>query len=171
MKLIPYEGVLPRLHPTVFVAEGARIVGDVEIGEESSVWFNAVIRGDIQPIRIGRRTSVQDGCVLHVRKGLSVVVGDDVTFGHGVQAHGCTIGDLCLLGIGCVVLDGATVGRGSVIAAGAVVPPGMAVPPRSLVMGVPGKVVKELGPEAEEENRRVAANYVGYTKGYRRGEG
>lgn len=170
MKLIPYGGVSPRIHPTVFVAEGARIVGDVEIGEQSSVWFNAVIRGDIYPIRIGKRTSIQDGCVLHVRKGLSVIVGDDVTFGHGVQAHGCTIEDLCLLGIGCVVLDGATVGRGSVIAAGAVVPPGMAVPPHSLVMGVPGKVVKDLGPGSGEDNRQVAENYVGYTKGYLRGE-
>lgn len=147
------------------------IVGDVEIGERSSVWFNAVIRGDIQSIRIGKRTSVQDGCVLHVRKGMSVVVGDDVTFGHGVMAHGCTIGDLCLLGIGCVVLDGATVGRGSVIAAGAVVPPGMTVPPCSLVVGVPGKVMRDLGPEAEDENRRVADHYVGYAKGYLRGEG
>ena len=170
MKLIPYDGVSPRIHPTVFVADGAKIVGNVEIGEQSSVWFNAVIRGDIYPIRIGKRTSIQDGCVLHVRKGLSVIVGDDVTCGHGVQAHGCTIEDLCLLGIGCVVLDGATVGRGSVIAAGAVVPPGMSVPPHSLVMGVPGKVVKDLGPGSEEDNRRVAENYVGYAKGYLREE-
>ncbi len=168
MNLIQYKGVSPRVHPTVFVADGARIVGDVEIGELSSVWFNAVIRGDIFPIRIGRRTSIQDGCVLHVRVGASVIVGDDVTFGHGVMAHGCTIGDLCLLGIGCVILDGATVGRGSVIAAGAVVPPEMIVPPHSLVMGVPGRVVRDLGPGSEEENRAVAEHYVGYAKNYLR---
>ncbi len=171
MTSIPFNGVSPRIHPTVFVADGAKIVGDVEIGERSSVWFNAVIRGDIFPIRIGKRTSVQDGCVLHVRKGLSVIVGDDVTFGHGVMAHGCTIGDLCLLGIGCVILDGATVGRGSVIAAGAVVPPGMDVPPHSLVMGVPGKVVKDLGPGSAEDNRTIADHYVGYAKDYLRREG
>lgn len=169
--LVPYKGFSPRLHPTVFVADGARIVGDVEIGERSSVWFNAVVRGDIFPIRIGRRTNIQDGCVLHVRAGFPVTVGDEVTFGHGVMAHGCAIGDLCLLGIGCVVLDGAEIGRGSVIAAGVVVPPGMVVPPHSLVMGAPGKVVRNLGPGSAEENRVYADNYVGYAENYpRRGE-
>jgi len=168
---IPYNGVFPRVHPTVFVAEGAKIVGDVEIGEQSSVWFNAVVRGDIFPVRIGRRTNVQDGCVLHVKVGLPVTVGDEVTFGHGVMAHGCAIGDLCLLGIGCVILDGATIGRGSVIAAGAVVPPGMDVPPHSLVMGVPGKVVKDLGPGSGEDNRVFSDHYVEYAKNYlRQGE-
>ncbi len=109
---IAHKGIAPRLHPSVFVAEGARIIGDVEIGEDSSVWFNAVIRGDILPIRIGRRTNVQDGCILHTKEGFPLAVGDEVTFGHGVTAHGCTIGDLCLLGIGCVVLDGAVIGTG-----------------------------------------------------------
>jgi len=116
---IGHKGITPRLHPSVFVAEGARIIGDVEIGEDSSVWFNAVIRGDILPIRIGRRTNVQDGCILHTKEGFPLAVGNEVTFGHGVTAHGCTIGDLCLLGIGCVVLDGAVVGKGSVIGSGA----------------------------------------------------
>ena len=165
---IPYKGIWPRLHPTVFVAEGAMIVGDVEIGEQSSVWFNAVVRGDIFPVRIGKRTNIQDGCVLHVRVGMPVTVGNEVTFGHGVMAHGCEIGDLCLLGIGCVILDGANIGRGSVIAAGAVVPPGMIVPPHSLVMGVPGKVVKDLGPGSEEKNRVSSDNYVGYVENFLR---
>jgi carbonic anhydrase/acetyltransferase-like protein (isoleucine patch superfamily) len=142
------------------------IVGDVEIGEQSSVWFSAVVRGDIFPIRIGRRTNIQDTSVLHVKTGLPVTVGDEVTFGHGVMAHGCQIGDLCLLGIGCVILDRAKIGRGSVIAAGAVVPPGMIVPPHSLVMGVPGRVVKELGTGSEEENRVISDNYVGYAENY-----
>jgi carbonic anhydrase/acetyltransferase-like protein (isoleucine patch superfamily) len=168
---IPYNGVFPRVHPTVFVADGARIVGDVEIGEQSSVWFNAVVRGDIFPVRIGRRTSIQDGCVLHVKVGLPVTVGDEVTFGHGVMAHGCEIGDLCLLGIGCVILDRARIGRGSVIAAGALVPPGMVVPPHSLVMGVPGKVVKELGPGSADDNRVFSDHYVEYAENYlRQGE-
>ena len=165
---ISYKGAWPRLHPTVFVAEGAMVVGDVEIGEQSSVWFNAVVRGDIFPIKIGKRTNIQDGSVLHVKVGLPVTVGDEVTFGHGVMAHGCEIGDLCLLGIGCVILDGARIGRGSVIAAGAVVPPGMIVAPHSLVMGVPGKVVRELGPDSEKENRVYSDNYVRYAENYMR---
>jgi carbonic anhydrase/acetyltransferase-like protein (isoleucine patch superfamily) len=150
----------------VFVAEGARIIGDVEIGEDSSVWFNAVIRGDILPIRIGRRTNVQDGCILHTKEGFPLAVGNEVTFGHGVTAHGCTIGDLCLLGIGCVVLDGAVLGRASVIGSGAVVLPGMIVPPHSLVLGVPGKIVKDLGPGSADRNRVFSDNYVGYALSY-----
>ncbi len=164
---IPYDGVSPRLHPSVFVAAGAKIVGDVEIGESSSVWFNAVVRGDIVPVRIGRRTNVQDGSVLHGKEGFPVTVGDEVTFGHGVMAHGCTIGDLCLLGIGCVLLDGAEIGRGSVIGGGAVVPPGTIVPPHSLVVGVPGKVVKDLGPGSAERNRDFSDGYVEYALRYR----
>ncbi|MGE5284138.1 MAG: gamma carbonic anhydrase family protein [Actinomycetota bacterium] len=163
---IAHRGIVPRLHPSVFVAAGARIVGDVEIGEDSSVWFNAVIRGDILPIRIGRRTNVQDGCILHTKEGFSLTVGSEVTFGHGVTAHGCAIGDLCLLGIGCVVLDGAVVGRGSVIGSGAVVPPGTIVPPHALVMGVPGRVVKDLGPGSEERNRVLSDSYVRYALSY-----
>jgi carbonic anhydrase/acetyltransferase-like protein (isoleucine patch superfamily) len=150
----------------VYVAEGARIVGDVEIGEFSSVWFNTVIRGDILPIRIGRRTNVQDGCVLHTRDGFPLTLGDEVTVGHGVTVHGCTVGDLCLLGIGCVVLDGAVIGRGSVIGSGAVVPPGTVVPPHSLVMGVPGRVAKDLGPGSGEKNRAFSDSYVRYARSY-----
>jgi carbonic anhydrase/acetyltransferase-like protein (isoleucine patch superfamily) len=164
--LLPYRGIAPRLHPTVFVAEGARIVGEVEIGESSSVWFNTVIRGDILPVRIGRRTNIQDGCILHTREGFPLTVGDEVTFGHGVKAHGCAISDLCLLGIGCVVLDGAQIGRGSVIGSGAVVPPGTVVPPNSLVMGVPGRIVKDLGPGSGERNRVFSDHYVGYALSY-----
>jgi carbonic anhydrase/acetyltransferase-like protein (isoleucine patch superfamily) len=164
--LLPHRGIHPRLHPSVFVAGGARVIGDVEIGESSSVWFNAVIRGDILPIRIGRRTNVQDGCVLHTRDGFPLSVGDEVTIGHGATAHGCTIGDLCLLGIGCVVLDGSVIGRGSVIGSGAVVPPGTIVPPHSLVMGVPGRVVKDLGAESTDRNRAFSDRYVGYALSY-----
>jgi len=164
--LLPHKGVSPRLHTSVFVAEGARIIGDVEIGESASVWFNAVIRGDILPIRIGRRTNVQDGCILHTKDGFPLTVGDEVTFGHAAVAHGCTVGDLCLLGIGCVVLDGAVIGRGSVIGSGAVVPPGTVVPAHSLVMGVPGKVVKDLGPDSGERNRAFSDSYVRYALSY-----
>lgn len=165
---IPYRGVLPACHPTVFLADGARVVGDVEIGEGSSVWFNAVVRGDVNRVRIGKRTNVQDSCTLHVTSENPLVVGDDVTFGHGANVHGCTIEDLVLVGIGSIVLDGAVIGRGSVIGAGAVVAPGTAVPPGSLVLGVPGKVVRTL-PGAPDANRLTAAHYVEYARTYREG--
>lgn len=167
--IMPFKGISPACHPSVFVADGAVVIGDVEIGEESSVWFNTVIRGDIQRIRIGKRTNVQDNCTLHVTMADPVVVGDSVTFGHGVVAHGCTIEDFCLIGIGSVVLDGAVIGKGSVIAAGAVVSPRTIVPPHSLVMGVPGKVVKTLAPESAVANRLVADHYVEYAQSYRKG--
>ncbi len=155
----------------MYVAAGARIIGDVEIGQDSSVWFNTVIRGDILPIRIGRRTNIQDGCILHTKDGFPLSVGDEVTFGHGVAAHGCAIGDLCLLGIGCVVLDGAVIGKGSVIGSGAVIPPDTIIPPHSLVMGVPGKVVKDLGAGSAEKNRVFSDSYVRYALSYlERGE-
>lgn len=167
--ILPYRGCVPACHPTVFVAEGARVIGDVEIGEDSSVWFNTVIRGDINRIRIGKRTNVQDNCTLHVTSAHAATVGDSVTFGHGVVAHGCTIEDFCLIGIGSVVLDGAVIGRGSVIGAGSVVPPGMIVPPHALVLGVPGKVMKILAPESAVANRITADHYVQYAHSYRNG--
>lgn len=165
--LIGYRGIVPRCHESVFVASGAMVIGDVEIGEESSVWFHSVIRGDIHRIRIGRRTNVQDHCTLHVTARDPLAVGDEVTFGHRAVVHGCTVEDLCLIGIGAVVLDGAIIGKGSVIGAGAVVPPGTVVPQHSLVLGVPGKVVKDLGPGAADANRITAANYVKLAREYR----
>ena len=165
--LLTHKGIAPHLHPSVFVAEGARIIGDVEIGEDSSIWFNTVVRGDIREIRIGRGSNIQDNCTVHVTSADPVLIGDDVTIGHGVTVHGCTIEDLCLIGIGSIVLDGAVVGRGSVIGAGAVVAPRMVVPPGSLVLGVPGKVVKNLGPGSVDANRTVAAHYIEYARSYR----
>ncbi len=167
--LMPYKGIVPACHPSVFVAEGAKVIGDVEIGEDSSVWFNTIIRGDINRVRIGKRTNVQDNCTLHVTHNNELAVGDSVTFGHGAVAHGCTIEDFCLIGIAAVVLDGAVIGTGSVIGAGAVVSPRTIVPPHSLVMGVPGKVVKTLAPESAVANRIVADCYVEYAQTYRMG--
>lgn len=166
--LIPFGGIAPKCHDSVFVAEGAMVIGNVEIGEESSVWFHTVIRGDIHHIRIGRRTNVQDHCTLHVTRNDPLAVGNDVTIGHGAVVHGCTVEDLCLIGIGTAVLDGAVVGRGSVIGAGTVVPPGTTVPPHSLVLGVPGKVVRDLGPDSVDGNRLVASNYVELARVYRK---
>lgn len=165
--LTTYGGVSPRCHASVFVARGAMVIGDVEIGEDSSVWFNTVVRGDIAPIRIGRGSNIQDNCTVHVTSRDPVVIGNDVTIGHGVTVHGCTIGDLCLIGIGAVVLDGAVIGRGSVIGAGAVVAPKTVVPPGSLVLGVPGKVTKTLGEGAADANRATAAHYIEYARSYR----
>ncbi len=166
--LIGFRGIVPTCHESVFVAEGAMVIGDVEIGEESSVWFHTVIRGDIHRIRVGRRTNVQDHCTLHVTARDPLAVGNEVTLGHRAVVHGCTVEDLCLIGIGAVVLDGAVIGRGSVVGAGAVVPPGTVVPPHSLVLGVPGKVVRTLGPGAEDGNRITAANYVALARAYRK---
>ena len=165
--LMRYGGVSPRLPASVYIADGAVVIGDVEIGEDSSIWFNTVVRGDVASIRIGRGSNIQDNCTVHVTSRDPVVIGDDVTIGHGVTVHGCTIEDLCLIGIGSIVLDGAVIGRGSVIGAGAVVPPKSVVPPGSLVLGVPGKVTKSLGEGAADANRATAAHYVAYARSYR----
>jgi len=143
--IIAYRGRSPRLDPAAFVEETALVIGDVEMGAESSAWFHAVIRGDVNFIRIGERTNIQDGCVVHVTLDKwPTIIGSDTTVGHRAVLHGCRVGDRCLVGMGAIVLDGALVGDYSLIGAGALVPPGMKVPPRSLVVGVPGKVVREL---------------------------
>lgn len=167
---LAYRGVRPDIHPTVYIADGAMVIGDVAIGEESSVWFNSVVRGDVNRIRIGRRTNVQDNCTLHVTAQNPLIIGDEVTFGHGANVHGCTIEDLALVGIGSIVLDGAVIGRGSVVGAGAVVAPGTVVPPGSLVLGVPARVVRTLPESALQGNRFTAAHYVEYARTYLKGE-
>lgn len=144
----------------VYLAAGARIVGDVTIGEQSSVWFNAVLRGDAEAIRIGRRTNIQDNCVLHADPGFPCTLGDGVTVGHGAVVHGATVGDNVVVGMHAVVMNGAQVGENSIIAVGAVVTEGTAIPPGSLVMGMPGKVKRPLAPEEIERNRASAAHYV-----------
>lgn len=143
-----------------FIAAGAQIIGSVEIGELSSVWYNAVIRGDINYIKIGKETNVQDNCVMHVTHELPVIVGDRVTIGHGAVVHGCVIEDDCLIGMGAVILDGAHVGAGSVIAAGAVIRERMEIPPRSLVMGVPGQIKRTLDESTIEMIREAGRHYV-----------
>jgi carbonic anhydrase/acetyltransferase-like protein (isoleucine patch superfamily) len=163
----PFGGRTPVLHASAFVADGAVVLGDVEIGEHSSIWFGTVVRGDVNSIRIGARTNIQDLSVLHVTsKTHPTVVGDEVTVGHRVVLHGCTVKDRCLIGIGSVVMDGAVVGPESVVGAGALVPPGMVVPPRTLVMGAPAKVKRELTAEEVDALRRSADNYVDYAARY-----
>jgi carbonic anhydrase/acetyltransferase-like protein (isoleucine patch superfamily) len=164
----PWSGKAPRLAEGVWVADGAVVVGDVEIGPDSSLWFGAIVRGDVNSIRIGARTNVQDYAVLHVTgRTHPTAVGDDVTLGHRVTLHGCTVRDRCLIGIGAVVMDGAVVGEDAMVGAGSLVPPGMVVPPRMLAVGSPAKVRRELTAEEVDFFRKSAANYVGYARQYR----
>ncbi len=164
----PFRGVRPTIASTAYVDESAQVIGDVVIGDESSVWMNAVVRGDVNSIRIGRRTNIQDGTIVHVMREPShpTVVGDEVTVGHGVILHGCTVADRCLIGMGAVLLNGSSVGADSIVAAGTLLTEGVVVPPRSLVMGSPGKVRRALTDDEVAFIRDSAANYVGYRLDY-----
>lgn len=166
----PHHGVSPRIHASCYIDESAQVIGDVEIGENSSVWMNAVIRGDVFAIRIGKNSNVQDCSVLHgMRYKHGVVLGDWVTVGHSVTLHGCTVGNNCLIGMGSVILNDAKIGEGSIIAAGTVVPEGTVIEPYSLWMGVPGKFRKRIDDEASQQMIRMyAQNYVDYTQEYRK---
>ena len=168
--ILPFQGTRPKMGTGVWIAPTATVIGDVELGEDVSVWFGSVIRGDVFPIRVGRGTNIQDNCVLHVTEQNPTVLADDVTVGNSVTLHGCSIDRLCLVGIGAIVLNGAVVGQESIIAAGALVPEGMQVPPRSLVMGMPAKVRREITDEEREGLRRYAENYVRYKDEYRAAE-
>jgi gamma-carbonic anhydrase len=168
----PYDGRAPRLHPSVYVAETGVVIGDVEIGEGSSVWFGAIVRGDVHHVRVGARTNLQDQTVVHVTGGKHpTVIGDDVTVGHRVVLHGCTVHDRCLVGIGAIVLDGAVLEPESMVGAGALVPPGMVVPSGTLVLGSPAKVKRKLTAEELAFFRTSADRYAGYAARYRGGEG
>jgi carbonic anhydrase/acetyltransferase-like protein (isoleucine patch superfamily) len=164
----PFRGVRPTIASSAYVDESAQVIGDVVIGDESSVWMNAVVRGDVNTIRIGRRTNIQDGTIVHVMREPShpTVVGDEVTVGHGVILHGCTVADRCLIGMGAILLNGSSVGADCIVAAGTLLTEGAAVPPRSLVMGSPGKVRRALSDGEVAFIRDSAAHYVGYRLDY-----
>jgi carbonic anhydrase/acetyltransferase-like protein (isoleucine patch superfamily) len=164
----PFRGQRPQIHPTAFVEESAQIVGDVTLGANSSVWFGAVVRGDVFHIRIGDRTNVQDGTVIHVSNGThATILEDEVTVGHNVTLHGCHVERGCLIGIGSIVLDGCRVGEKSLVAAGALLSPGTVIPPRSLVMGFPARVKRQLTDAEVADLERFWQNYVEYTRAYR----
>jgi carbonic anhydrase/acetyltransferase-like protein (isoleucine patch superfamily) len=164
-KLFPYLDLFPRIHSSVFLAEGVKIIGDVEIGEDSSVWYNTVIRGDVHYVKIGKMTNIQDCSMLHVTNGkYPLNIGDKVTIGHSVKLHGCTLQNLCLIGIGAIVLDGAVVEEKSMVAAGSVVKPNFIVPSGKLVAGVPAKVVRELTQQELDEFEKSALRYKKYTQ-------
>ncbi|AEI67307.1 gamma carbonic anhydrase family protein [Corallococcus macrosporus] len=159
MPLRPFRGVSPRVHAGCFVDDSAQLVGDIEVGEDSSVWFNCVLRGDVNPIRIGKRTNVQDLSLVHVTSGRSATtVGDDVTVGHHVILHGCTIGNRVLVGMGATIMDDAEVGDDCIIGAGALLTPGTKIPPGSLVVGSPGRVKRPIT-EAEREFLLMSAQH------------
>jgi len=162
-----YGGQAPQVHPSAFIAPTACLIGAVIVEKDASIWFHTVARGDINTIRIGRETNIQDGCMLHVTQHLALTVGDRVTVGHGAILHGCTIESDCLIAMGAIILDGARVGAHSIIAAGSTIAPGSLIPPGSLVMGVPGKVVREATAKDREMIERGAANYVGYKEHYK----
>ena len=163
-----YRGVVPKIAASAYIDQSAQVIGDVVVGDRSSIWPNVTVRGDVNWIRIGEETSIQDNSVLHCDAGVfPLQIGSRVTVGHLAMLHGCTVEDECLIGIGAIILNGAKIGSGSVIAAGAVVPEGMQVPPHSLVMGVPAKVKRPVTPEEQERFRQNAKRYVEATAIYR----
>lgn len=166
--ILKHKGFTPQLAPSVFLAPSACVIGDVQIGEESSLWFNVVVRGDVNFIRIGERTNIQDGSIIHVtRETHPTLVGNDVSVGHSVTLHGCTVHDKCLIGIGAVILDGAEIGASSLVAAGTLVAPGTKIPPQSLVMGRPGQVKRELTKEECRNIFSISERYIEYQEDYR----
>lgn len=168
MTVRAFGGVHPKIDPTAFIEPSAQIIGDVEIGEQSSVWFNSVIRGDVNPIRIGRRTNIQDLSMVHVTKDRTQTkLGDDVTVGHHVVLHGCRIGNRVLVGMGAILMDEVEVGDDCIVAAGALLTPGTQVPPGSLVVGSPARVKRPLTDEERAFLVTSSANYVGYAEAHR----
>lgn len=164
----PFEGQAPRLGAGVYLAATATVIGDVAIGEASSVWNGAVVRGDVGAIRIGQRTNVQDLTMIHVTGGKAdTAIGDEVTIGHRVVIHGCRIDDGCLIGIGAILLDHCVIGEGSLVGAGALVTPGTKIPPRSLVLGAPARVVRPLRDDEARAGIEGAARYVELARRYR----
>lgn len=163
----PYRGRWPDIHPTAFVDQSAQVIGDVVVGETSSVWMNVVVRGDVHQIRVGRRSNIQDGTVVHVMRDTHpTTIGDEVTIGHGALIHGCTIEPRCLIGMGAIILNGAVIGSDSIVAAGTLVTEGFVVPPRSLVMGSPGKVRRSLTNDEVTSILDYAERYVTYRLDY-----
>jgi len=162
-----FKSVLPTIDSSAFIDASAQIIGNVHVGPESSVWMNVVIRGDVNRIRIGARTNIQDLTLVHVMRDTHpTTIGDNVTVGHSAVVHGCTIEDRCLIGMGAILLNGCRIGTGSIVAAGALVPEGMVVPPGSMVMGMPARVKRPLTAEEDASIKWYADNYVRYRLDY-----
>ena len=158
--LIAYQKISPRIHASAFIAEGAMIIGDVTIGEKSSIWFNCVLRGDVDRIEVGARTNIQDGAVVHMDKNYPAIIGDDVTIGHGAIIHGCTIEDGAMISMGAIILTGAKIGARGIVGAGAVVREGQEIPAESLVVGIPARIRRDVTAEELERMRHGKDDYV-----------
>jgi len=173
--IVPYKDTSPAIAESAWIAPGATVIGDVEIGKESSVWFGCVVRGDVHRIRIGDRTNIQDLSMIHVTHyknpdrsdGHPTIIGDDVTIGHRVMLHGCTIEDACLIGMSATILDGAVIGRESIVGAGALVTGGKVFPPRSLILGAPAKAIRTLSDDEVTELYASAKRYVEFMREYK----
>jgi carbonic anhydrase/acetyltransferase-like protein (isoleucine patch superfamily) len=168
----PFKGIQPKIAEGVFIADTARVIGDVEIAADASVWFGSVLRGDVGAIRIGARSNIQDLSMLHMSLGISTtVIGEEVTVGHGVIIHGATIGDGALIGMGAILLDNCEIGTEALVAAGTVITGGTKVPPRTLVVGQPGKVVRALRENEWQQGRLLAARYIEVARAHRESAG
>ena len=166
--IMSYKGIVPKIGKNVLICDGVRIIGDVEIGDDSNVWFNAVLRGDVFPIKIGKRTNIQDGSILHVTTDkFALNIGDDVTVGHNAILHGATIGNRCLIGMGAIVLDNAVIEDEAIVAAGSVVKPGMIVPSGMMVGGIPAKIIREVRPDEKKGFIESAEHYREISESYR----
>ena len=172
--ILEFRGASPKLEQNAWIAEGATVIGDVKMGEDSSVWFGSVVRGDVHRIEIGKRSNIQDLSMVHVTHytksdksdGNPTIIGDDVTVGHRVMLHGCTIEDACLIGMSATILDGAVIGKESIVGAGSLVTKNKVFPPRSLIMGIPAKVIRELNEAEIEELYNSAKRYVAFKNEY-----
>lgn len=165
--ILPYKGKEPIISPSAYISKGVVITGDVQVGDESSIWYNTVIRGDVSPTIIGKRVSIQDNSTLHQSPNLPLIIEDDVTIGHNVVLHSCQIKQGALIGMGAIILDGAEIGEEAMVGAGALVPPGKKIPPRTLAVGSPAKVVRELNDHDYSELQRIRATYVEKGKYYK----
>ena len=165
--LLAFQNKMPRVDPSSYIVENASVIGDVIIGEESSIWFNAVIRGDVNYIKIGKRTNIQDGCVLHVaREKYPLIIGNDVTVGHNATLHACTIESRCLIGMGATVMDGSNIGENCIIGAGSLVTSNTVIQPGNMVVGSPAKVKRKLADNEIHSIIKSASNYVNDIKSY-----
>ena len=169
MAIYELDGVAPRVAPSAWVADSAQVMGNVELADDASVWFGAVVRGDTETIRIGKGSNIQDASVLHADIGKPLTIGENVTVGHKVMLHGCTVGDGSLIGIGAVVLNGAKIGKGCIVGAGALVTEGKEFPDGSMILGSPAKAVRELSPEQQAGLRMSALHYVENAQRFKNG--
>lgn len=168
--ILPYLEHSPKINASAYIAPGAVVVGRVELQENVSIWYNAVVRGDVDSVCIGRGSNIQDGCMLHQNEGAPLVIGEEVTVGHGAILHGCTVGDGCLIGMGAIILTGAKIGPAALIGAGAVVKEGQDIPPGVLAVGSPARVIRSLSEEERKNLRESARQYQGMAEQHRTGQ-